>query len=120
MAMNTQMEQVEGRVLDPPIIQLGNKSKQQQLTQHSGFWDMREKTFFKSETEIKYWAMFCYVPKRQCNADILRNFSKQLMVFSGKAGMRISMEPCVVEYIQKEQVFYVIFVFHVLTLFASE
>ena len=104
MAMNTKMEQVTGRILDQPPIRLGKESKQQELLPRNGVWDMREKTFYSSGSTINSWAMFCYVNRQRCNGEILRKFSEELMFFSGKAGMKISTNPCIVRYIRKDEV----------------
>ena len=103
MSVSKEMERVEGRVLDPPTLQLGGESRKKQVTPHDGQWNMRGNTFY-SGIEVQSWALFCYLPTQRCNASILRTFSQQLMLFSGKAGMVIKNNPCCVDYIQEQDV----------------
>ena len=81
--------QVRGRVLPPPKLQYGGRTKQQALP-NQGVWDMRGKQFF-SGVDIKEWAIACFAPSRTVREDALRNFTQQLQLFEiGSCGDKMS------------------------------
>ena len=84
--LNSMME-VRGRVLPPPKLQYGGRTKQQALP-NQGVWDMRGKQFFTG-VEIRVWAIACFAPQRTVREDALRNFTQQLQKISNDAGMPI-------------------------------
>ncbi|XP_015790047.1 protein argonaute-2 isoform X3 [Tetranychus urticae] len=92
---NTMME-VKGRVLPPPKLQYGGRTKQQALP-NSGVWDMRGKQFHTG-VEIRVWAIACFAPQRTCREDALRTFIGQLQKISNDAGMPILGQPCFCKY----------------------
>ena len=77
--------EVRGRVLPPPKLQYGGRTKQQALP-NQGVWDMRGKQFF-SGVDIKEWAIACFAPQRTVREDALRNFTQQLQKISSDMGM---------------------------------
>ena len=79
--------EVRGRVLPPPKLQYGGRTKQQALP-NQGVWDMRGKQFFTG-VEIRVWAIACFAPQRTVREDALRNFTQQLQKISNDAGMPI-------------------------------
>ena len=108
--------EVRGRVLPPPKLLYGGRTKQQALP-NQGVWDMRGKQFF-SGVDIKEWAIACFAPSRSgfhqlgkticfllkyylfrsvlrfvpCRTvreDALRNFTQQLQKISSDMGMPI-------------------------------
>ena len=81
------MMEVRGRVLPPPKLQYGGRTKQQALP-NQGVWDMRGKQFFTG-VEIRVWAIACFAPQRTVREDALRNFTQQLQKISNDAGMPI-------------------------------
>lgn len=76
--------QVRGRVLPPPKLQYGGRTKQQALP-NQGVWDMRGKQFFTG-VEVRVWAVACFAPQRTVREDALRNFTQQLQKISNDAG----------------------------------
>eukprot|EP00094_Tigriopus_californicus_P002468 TCALIF_02385-PA protein Name:"Similar to Ago2 Protein argonaute-2 (Mus musculus)" AED:0.07 eAED:0.07 QI:0/0/0/0.5/1/1/2/0/1061 len=88
--------EVRGRVLPPPKIQYGGRSKQQALP-NQGVWDMRGKQFFTG-VEIREWAIACFAPSRTVREDALRNFTVSLQKISNDAGMPIVGQPCFCKY----------------------
>ncbi|RWS17692.1 protein argonaute-2-like protein, partial [Dinothrombium tinctorium] len=92
---NTMME-VKGRVLPPPKLQYGGRTKQQAVP-NMGVWDMRGKQFHTG-VEIRVWAIACFAPQRTCREDALRNFTQQLQKISNDAGMPIIGQPCFCKY----------------------
>lgn len=92
---NTMME-VRGRILPPPKLQYGGRTKQQAIP-NQGVWDMRGKQFHTG-VEIRVWAIACFAPQRTCREDALRNFTQQLQKISNDAGMPIIGQPCFCKY----------------------
>ena len=88
--------EVRGRVLPPPKLQYGGRTKQQALP-NQGVWDMRGKQFF-SGVDIKEWAIACFAPQRTVREDALRNFTQQLQKISSDMGMPIIGQPCFCKY----------------------
>jgi len=88
--------EVKGRVLPPPKLQYGGRTKQQALP-NQGVWDMRGKQFFTG-IEIREWAIACFAPSRTVREDALRNFTQQLQKISNDAGMPIIGQPCFCKY----------------------
>ncbi|KAL4218512.1 argonaute 1 [Mactra antiquata] len=91
-----QMVDVHGRVLNPPKIQYGGRTKAQAIP-NQGVWDMRGKQFY-SGVEIRVWAIACFAPQRTVREDALRNFTQQLQRISNDAGMPILGQPCFCKY----------------------
>ncbi|XP_062567252.1 protein argonaute-2-like isoform X5 [Saccostrea cucullata] len=91
-----QMSDVRGRVLPPPRIEYGGRTKAQAVP-NQGVWDMRGKQFY-SGTEIRVWAIACFAPQRTVREDALRNFTQQLQRISNDAGMPILGQPCFCKY----------------------
>ncbi|XP_064488840.1 protein argonaute-2-like isoform X1 [Ornithodoros turicata] len=92
---NTMME-VRGRILPPPKLQYGGRTKQQAIP-NQGVWDMRGKQFHTG-VEIRIWSIACFAPQRTCREDALRNFTQQLQKISNDAGMPIIGQPCFCKY----------------------
>ncbi|XP_037080331.1 protein argonaute-2-like [Pollicipes pollicipes] len=90
------MMDVRGRVLPPPRLQYGGRTKQQAVP-NAGVWDMRGKQFY-SGVEIRVWAIACFAPQRTVREDALRNFTQQLQKISTDAGMPIIGQPCFCKY----------------------
>lgn len=90
------MMEVRGRVLPPPKLQYGGRTRQQALP-NSGVWDMRGKQFHTG-VEIRIWAIACFAPQRGCGEDALRSFTQQLQKISSDAGMPIIGQPCFCKY----------------------
>lgn len=90
------MMDVRGRVLPPPRLQYGGRTKQQAVP-NAGVWDMRGKQFY-SGVEIRVWAIACFAPQRTVREDALRNFTQQLQKISTDAGMPILGQPCFCKY----------------------
>jgi len=88
--------EVRGRVLPPPKLQYGGRTKQQALP-NQGVWDMRGKQFF-SGVDIKDWAIACFAPQRTVREDSLRTFTQQLQKISSDMGMPIIGQPCFCKY----------------------
>ncbi|CAC5380455.1 ELF2C [Mytilus coruscus] len=122
ISVSYQMTEVRGRVLPPPRIEYGGRSKSQAMP-NQGVWDMRGKQFysgieiriksaavpnqgvwdmrgkqFYSGMEIKVWAIACFAPQRTVREDALRNFTQQLQRISNDAGMPILGQPCFCKY----------------------
>lgn len=90
------MMEVRGRVLPPPKLQYGGRTKALALP-NSGVWDMRGKQFHTG-VEIRIWAIACFAPQRGCREDALRSFTQQLQKISSDAGMPIIGQPCFCKY----------------------
>ncbi|KAF0286701.1 Protein argonaute-2 [Amphibalanus amphitrite] len=90
------MMDVRGRVLPPPRLQYGGRTKQQAVP-NAGVWDMRGKQFY-SGVEIRVWAIACFAPQRTVSENALRNFTQQLQKISTDAGMPIIGQPCFCKY----------------------
>ena len=88
--------EVRGRVLAPPKLQYGGRTRQQALP-NQGVWDMRGKQFFTG-IEIREWAIACFAPSRTVREDALRNFTQSLQKISNDAGMPIIGQPCFCKY----------------------
>lgn len=96
LEISTAMIEVRGRVLPPPRLQYGGRTRQQALP-NQGVWDMRGKQFFTG-VDIKVWAIACFAPQRTVRDDALRNFTTQLQKISNDAGMPIIGQPCFCKY----------------------
>nr|CAI5856771.1 unnamed protein product [Callosobruchus analis] len=96
LTISNNMMEVRGRVLPPPKLQYGGRSKQQAMP-NQGVWDMRGKQFFTG-VEIRVWAIACFAPQRTVREDSLRNFTQQLQKISNDAGMPIIGQPCFCKY----------------------
>ncbi|XP_078333968.1 protein argonaute-2-like isoform X2 [Crassostrea virginica] len=94
--INPMMCDLQGRVLNPPKILYGGRTKAQAVP-NQGVWDMRGKQFY-SGTEIRVWAIACFAPQRTVREDALRNFTQQLQRISNDAGMPILGQPCFCKY----------------------
>ncbi|XP_035232913.1 protein argonaute-1-like isoform X2 [Stegodyphus dumicola] len=92
---NTMVE-VKGRVLPPPRLQYGGRTREQAIP-HLGVWDMRGKQFHTG-IEIKVWAIACFASHRSCQEDALKSFIQQLQKISNDAGMPICGQPCFCKY----------------------
>jgi len=90
------MMEVKGRVLPPPRLQYGGRTKQQAVPVQ-GVWDMRGKQFHTG-VEIRVWAIACFAPSKTVRDDAIRNFTQQLQKISSDAGMPISGQPCFCKY----------------------
>ncbi|CAG0893618.1 unnamed protein product [Darwinula stevensoni] len=90
------MMEVRGRVLPPPKLQYGGKTRQQALP-NGGVWDMRGKQFYTG-IEIRVWAIACFASQRMVREDALRSFTTQLQKISNDAGMPIIGGPCFCKY----------------------
>merc|ERR1711971_675153 len=88
--------EVRGRVLPPPKLQYGGRTRQKALP-NGGVWDMRGKQFFTG-VEIREWAIACFAPQRTVREDALRNFTQQLQKISSDMGMPIIGQPCFCKY----------------------
>ncbi|XP_046362549.1 protein argonaute-2-like isoform X2 [Haliotis cracherodii] len=91
-----EMTDVKGRILTPPKLQYGGRTKAQAVP-NQGVWDMRGKQFY-SGIEIRVWAIACFAPQRTVREDALRNFTSQLQRISNDAGMPIMGQPCFCKY----------------------
>lgn len=98
ISINDEMTLVRGRVLPPPKIQYGGRTKAQAIP-NQGVWDMRGKQFHTG-VEIRVWAIACFAPQKMCREDALRNFTQQLQRISNDAGMPIIGQPCFCKYAQ--------------------
>jgi eukaryotic translation initiation factor 2C len=96
LSISNMMMEVKGRVLPPPKLQYGGRTKQQAIP-NQGVWDMRGKQFHTG-VEIRTWAIACFAPQRTCREDSLRNFTQQLQKISNDAGMPIIGQPCFCKY----------------------
>ncbi|KAF2350248.1 Protein argonaute Mid domain [Trinorchestia longiramus] len=96
LTISTAMMEVRGRVLPPPRLQYGGRTRQQAMP-NQGVWDMRGKQFFTG-VEIRVWAIACFAPQRTVKEDALRNFTTQLQKISNDAGMPILGQPCFCKY----------------------
>ncbi|GFR77219.1 argonaute-like protein, partial [Elysia marginata] len=96
ISIQTQMMDVQGRVLIPPKLQYGGRTKAQALP-NQGVWDMRGKQFYQG-IEIRVWAIACFAPQRTVREDALRSFTQQLQRISNDAGMPIVGQPCFCKY----------------------
>ena len=96
LSISNSMMEVKGRVLSPPKLQYGGRTKQQAIP-NQGVWDMRGKQFHTG-VEIRVWAIACFSPQRTCREDSLRNFTQQLQKISNDAGMPIIGQPCFCKY----------------------
>jgi len=96
LSISNMMMEVKGRVLPPPKLQYGGRTKQQAIP-NQGVWDMRGKQFHTG-VEIRTWAIACFAPQRTCREDALRNFTQQLQKISNDAGMPIIGQPCFCKY----------------------
>ena len=96
LSISNAMMEVRGRVLAPPKLQYGGRTKLQALPVQ-GVWDMRGKQFHTG-VEIRVWAIACFAPQRTCREDSLRNFTQQLQKISNDAGMPIVGQPCFCKY----------------------
>jgi eukaryotic translation initiation factor 2C len=94
--ISNNLMEVRGRVLPPPKLQYGGRTKQQALP-NQGVWDMRGKQFYTG-VEIREWAIACFAPSRTVREDALRNFTQQLQRISNDAGMPIIGQPCFCKY----------------------
>ena len=104
--ISNNLMEVRGRVLPPPKLQYGGRTKQQALP-NQGVWDMRGKQFFTG-VEIREWAIACFAPSRTVREDALRNFTQQLQRISNDAGMPIIGQPCFCKYANgPDQVLYI-------------
>ncbi|XP_018016166.1 protein argonaute-2 [Hyalella azteca] len=96
LTISTAMMEVRGRVLPPPRLQYGGRTRQQAMP-NQGVWDMRGKQFYTG-VEIRVWAIACFAPQRTVKEDNLRNFTTQLQKISNDAGMPIIGQPCFCKY----------------------
>lgn len=96
LSISNIMMEVRGRILPPPKLQYGGRTKQQAVP-NQGVWDMRGKQFHTG-MEIRVWAIACFAPQRSCKEDALRNFIEQLQKISNDAGMPINGQPCFCKY----------------------
>ncbi|KMR03877.1 protein argonaute-2-like protein [Lasius niger] len=96
LTISNSMMEVRGRVLPPPKLQYGGRTKQQAMP-NQGVWDMRGKQFFTG-VEIRVWAIACFAPQRTVREDALRTFTTQLQKISNDAGMPIIGQPCFCKY----------------------
>lgn len=94
--ISNNLMEVRGRVLPPPKIQYGGRTRQQALP-NGGVWDMRGKQFFTG-VEIREWAIACFAPQRTVKEDALRNFTLSLQKISNDAGMPIIGQPSFCKY----------------------
>jgi len=94
--ISNNLMEVRGRVLPPPKIQYGGRTRQQALP-NGGVWDMRGKQFFTG-IEIREWAIACFAPQRTVKEDALRNFTLSLQKISNDAGMPIIGQPSFCKY----------------------
>ncbi|XP_076246851.1 protein argonaute-1 isoform X2 [Calliopsis andreniformis] len=96
LTISNTMVEVRGRILAPPKLQYGGRTKQQAVPT-GGVWDMRGKQFFTG-VEIRVWAIACFAPQRTVREDSLRMFIMQLQRISSDAGMPIIGQPCFCKY----------------------
>lgn len=96
LSISDLMMEVKGRVLQPPKLQYGGRTRQQTIP-NQGVWDMRGKQFHTG-VEIRTWAIACFAPQRTCREDALRNFTQSLQKISNDAGMPIIGQPCFCKY----------------------
>ncbi|CAG0893312.1 unnamed protein product [Cyprideis torosa] len=76
MSISNAMMEVKGRVLPPPKLQYGGRTKQQAVPTQ-GVWDMRGKQFYTG-IEIRQWAIASFASQRMVREDSLRSFTQQL------------------------------------------
>jgi eukaryotic translation initiation factor 2C len=96
LTISKDLMEVRGRVLPPPKLQYGGRTKTQALP-NCGVWDMRGKQFFHG-VEIREWAIACFAPQRTCREIHLRTFTQELQKISNDAGMPIVGQPCFCKY----------------------
>ncbi len=94
--VSSRLMEVQGRVLPPPRLQYGGRTRQLTLP-NQGVWDMRGKQFYVGVT-IHEWAVACFAPQKIVREDALRNFSHALQKISTDAGMRIHGQPSFCKY----------------------
>ena len=95
--VSTRLMEIQGRILPPPRLQYGGRTKQQTVP-HQGVWDMRGKQFYVG-VEIHEWAIACFAPQRNVKEESLRNFTHSLQRISVDAGMPIFGQPCFCKYV---------------------
>ncbi|KAK3087288.1 hypothetical protein FSP39_004190 [Pinctada imbricata] len=97
ISVNSQMMDLQGRVLPHPKLQYGGRQTKAQALPNQGVWDMRGKQFWHG-IEIRIWAIACFAPQRSCREDALRNFTQQLQKISNDAGMPMLSQPVFCKY----------------------
>jgi eukaryotic translation initiation factor 2C len=99
LRVHNRMEEVEGRVLDPPAIKYkGNET----VSPRNGAWDMRHREFLNG-VEINEWAVaVCnnYFSRQSHppSKEDIRKFTSELTRHSRSLGMRMAPQPSAVEY----------------------
>ena len=70
MAINPSMTEVKGRVLVPPKLLYGGRTRATAMP-NQGVWDMRGKQFHTG-VQIHRWALACFANPSMCREDSLR------------------------------------------------
>lgn len=94
MSINKSMVDVDGRVLSPPAVKLGDSGT---VVPRDGVWDMRGKKFFHG-ADVQVWAMVCFEHPRKCDESVTRQFASAMNRVCQSEGMRMNREPCRLQY----------------------
>ena len=73
LGIDNQLINVDGRVLEAPMIQYSESFVHQNVIPRRGKWDMIGKRFYKG-VEIREWAIACFASKRVVNEESLKMF----------------------------------------------
>ncbi|XP_064383428.1 protein argonaute-2-like [Halichondria panicea] len=97
ISVEQKMVNVNGRILPPPLLQYGGKSRIQ-AQPDKGVWDMRGKQFHRG-VEIHHWVLLTFAQVRFCPEDKIRQFVFQLRRISNDAGMPVIKDPYFYRYV---------------------
>lgn len=92
--INEDMETVNGRILNPPLLQYSDRVI---VEPKKGIWNMAKKKFFIGCTISKF-ALVCFSPQNQVKENSIRYFIDQLISISRSVGMQIINRPLFCKY----------------------
>ncbi|KAK0421940.1 argonaute-like protein [Armillaria borealis] len=89
---STEPLQVDARVLAPPVLAYGGKSRQKTITPNNGTWNMIDKFFYESKAIIK-WSLIIFEQKMKFNEAQCLQTTKAFIDACRTVGIQVKDKP---------------------------
>ncbi|SJL13318.1 uncharacterized protein ARMOST_16758 [Armillaria ostoyae] len=89
---STEPLQVDARILAPPVLAYGGKSRQKTITPNNGTWNMIDKLFYESKAIIK-WSLIIFEQKMKFNEAQCLQTTKSFIDACRTVGIQVKDKP---------------------------
>ncbi|CAG8741664.1 925_t:CDS:2, partial [Acaulospora morrowiae] len=83
---------IEGRVLQPPVLEYHPKSVNHLFTPEAGRWNIANKVVVLGKN-LQNWSVIVFSTERNCPKQVVRRFTQKFREVANQKGMDVSNEP---------------------------